>query len=325
MKQRVLVIGSGGFIGRRVVDALALTDWGTPVPAYHRTPPAAAATDHVVIDSTDEAQLRQALPGIDGVVNCVAGNYATIVEGARSLFLAAAAQPKPPRIVHLSTMSVYGSATGVVAEDAELRGDLGAYSSAKVAAEHLAAAYPAAVTLRPGCVYGPGSTQWSERIASWLIARRIGDLGSAGDGYANLLYIDDLVAAILSALRTPSIEGEAFNLSMPNPPTWNEYFLAYARALGAVPLHRVSRRRLKLETKLLAPPLKIAEILLGRAGIRRAIFPPPIPPSLLGLWQQEIVLNAHKAEKLLQLKWTPLHQGLCVTEKWFSRRAFNSE
>src|SRR5207237_284416 len=113
-----------------------------------------------------------------------------------------------------------------------------------------------AVVLRPGIVYGPGSAQWSERVARWLHAGRIGDLGACGDGYCNLVHVSDVCAATLKALGTRDAAGRAYNLGSPQPPTWNEYFVEYGRALGAVPVRRISRRRLRIETKILAPPLK---------------------------------------------------------------------
>ena len=140
MKPRILVLGAGGFIGRRVVSALAATDWATPVCAHHRAASSAPTTEQMVINAVDESQLKQALRGIDAVVNCVAGDRTVIVDGARALFLAANAQSRPPRIVQLSTMSVYGSATGVTDEGAEFRGDLGPYACAKIEAERLAQA-----------------------------------------------------------------------------------------------------------------------------------------------------------------------------------------
>ena len=36
MKQRIVVLGAGGFIGRHIVSALAASDWAAPVAAAHR-------------------------------------------------------------------------------------------------------------------------------------------------------------------------------------------------------------------------------------------------------------------------------------------------
>lgn len=315
-RRRILVLGADGFIGRRVLAALANTDWAQPVAASRRAV-AAPSQERIQLDATDEGELGSALRSVEGVVNCVAGNADTIVRNGRALFSAAERNGKP-RIVHLSTMSVYGSATGEVLETTPLRGDLGAYSAAKLEAEAAAAAYSRSVILRPGCVYGPGSPQWSGRIARWLQSRRIGDLGAAGDGLCNLVHVDDVVQAVLRSL-TEEVEGEAFNLSLQAPPTWNEYFVQFGRSLGSVPVARITRRRLKLETKLLAPPLKVAEIVGQRVGLRD--LPPPIPPSLLGLWKQDIRLNVDKADRRLGLQWTPLQQGLDETAAWYRSAA----
>jgi 2-alkyl-3-oxoalkanoate reductase len=147
----------------------------------------------------------------------------------------------------------------------------------------------------------------------------LGDLGAGGDGYCNLLFMDDLVAAILAALRKPELGGRAFNLALPAPPTWNEYFIAFAKALGAVPVRRVTRRRLALETKILAPPLKVAEMLAGRVGLSPARLPPAIPPSLLRLCRQEIRLDVRQAELALAVRWTSLEDGLSRAAQWCRR------
>lgn len=314
MTQRVVVLGAGGFIGQRVVSALAATSWATPVAAGHRSPLAAGrAVETVRLDAADELALAPVMAGADAVVNCIAGGGTTIVATARALFAAAHRAPRAPRVVHLSTMAVYGSAVGTVDETAELKGDLGPYSAAKVEAERMAVSCASTVTLRPGCVYGPGSVQWSERIARWLSAHRIGDLGAAGDGTCNLVHVDDVVAAILAALQLPRGAGQAFNLGSPAPPTWNEYFVLFGRALGAVPVSRISRRRLTLETRLWAPPLKAAEIAARFARLDRVRIPPPIPSSLLRSWGQEIRLDVRKAQDVLGVRWTPAESGLRET------------
>lgn len=302
MKQRILVLGANGYVGRRVMAQLAASDWAEPVAGVRR---ARGQGREIVLDATDAASVARALGEADAAVNCVAGPAETMTAGARAL--ASALDAKPAPLVLFSSMAVYGPAQGDIGEDHPLAQGMEGYAGAKVEAERLLSSRPAVVTLRPGCIYGPHSPQWSLRIASLLRARRIGDLGAAGDGCSNLVYIDDVVAAVLAGLRAPA---GFYNLAMAQAPDWNAYFLAYARALGAVPLKRIGERRLKVETHLLAPALKIAEIGLGRMGLR---VPPPIPPSLARLWRQPIRLLSERAERELGLRWTPLQEGLAAT------------
>jgi 2-alkyl-3-oxoalkanoate reductase len=291
---RVLVLGAGGFLGRRLVAALAASGWATPVAGVRRRRGGAAER---VLDATDAAQLAGALEGMDAVVNCVSGDPATIVEGAQALF----AGPARLRIVHLSSMAVYGDAIGRVDEDAPLAGSDG-YAGAKVEAEQLARARGGVAVLRPGCIYGGGSPQWSRRIADLLRARRIGDLGANGDGCSNIVHVDDVVAAILALLRRPADEVIVLNLAMTDAPDWNDYFLAFARTLGAVPVARIPDWRLKAET-FAAVPLKLAER-------SRLPVPAAIPPSLARLWRQDIRLDTARANAVLGIDWTPLDRGL---------------
>jgi nucleoside-diphosphate-sugar epimerase len=251
------------------------------------------------------------------VVNSIAGDGATIVDNARILFAVAGEQARPPRVIHLSTMSVYGSATGLVDERAPRRGDLGEYSSAKVEAERQAATHPNTVVLRPGIVYGPESPLWSELIGRLLLQRRLGDLGAAGDGICNLVHVDDVAAAVVAALRLAGIEGRAFNLSLPQAPTWNMYFARYAQALGAVPVRRIGSMRLGAELKLAGPLLKIGEALRIADGLR---LPPPIRPWLIDQCRHAIQLDVQKAQDVLGMHWRTLDDGLRETAAWLQGR-----
>jgi nucleoside-diphosphate-sugar epimerase len=310
------VLGASGFVGRHLVSSLAASDWAVPVAAArHGGGTSETGAQWIRLDATDESALANALRGVDAVVNCIAGSPETMVGSAQLLFRAASRLPTVPRVVHMSSMAVYGPATGLLDESAPLAG-LDGYAKAKIETEAAAAAYPQRVILRPGIVYGPGGPQWTSRIARLLHAHRLGDLGAAGDGCCNLIYVGDLVTAIHRSLRGTDVAGSTFNLAMATAPTWNDYFVRFARALGAVPVTRVSRRRLKIETKLLAPPLKIAQIVAARAGVRSLLLPDPIPPSLIRLCGQDIRLSVAAAERSLQMTWTDLDQGLASAASW---------
>lgn len=292
---RVLVLGADGFVGRRTLAAIERA--GMTAIAGSRRARTAGGKARVIVNATDRGSLAQAMIGIDAIVNCIAGAPATIVANAVALF----AEAGDRRVVHLSSMAVYGDATGRITETAPLDERADGYAGAKRDAE--AAARGNVVILRPGCVYGGGSPQWSARIAALLAARRIGDLGAGGDGCSNLVHVDDVARAIVAALSPRVKAGSIYNLAMPDAPDWNGYFLDYARALGTVPIARIPAWRLKVETKLLAIPLKLLE----KAGGR---FPPAIPPSLARLWRQDLRLDSSRASADLQLAWTPLAAGM---------------
>ncbi|HVO45965.1 MAG TPA: NAD-dependent epimerase/dehydratase family protein [Steroidobacteraceae bacterium] len=314
MSPRVLVLGGGGFIGRRIVTRLCREATGRIVAAGRRAPRNSdPGVESVALDATDARVVANGIADATAVVNCITGDPHTIVESARVLFEAAARCPRPPRIVHLSSMAVYGKQTGEMDESAPLRPDLNEYGAAKVAAEGFASRYAHAVSLRPGIVYGPDSPLWSGYIARLLMSGRLGDLGDEARGICNLVHVDDVAGAVVRSLSAANVTGKAFNLSMASPPTWNEYFCLYAHALGATPVKRISRTRLQWETKVLAPLLKVAEV----ASRRSARVPPPIRPWLLELCRHSITLRSAAAEQALGVAWTPLQQGLAATAAWY--------
>jgi 2-alkyl-3-oxoalkanoate reductase len=308
-RRPVLVLGASGFIGSRVVAALSGHPAYRPVAASRRATGAGLA-----LDATDPVRLGAALRDVDYVVNCIAGNDRGMVRSTQVLCDVARADP-PRRIVHLSSMAVYGAATGVVREDQAPIAPVSGYGQAKIECERLIQRYVAdggdAVILRPTCVFGPGSAQWTTRLATLLKARRIGDLGAAGDGHCNLAFIDDVVAGIVAALQAPDASGKAFNISSPSVLTWNEFLIKFAKALDVTPVRRISARTLKIETKLLAPARRIAGMALKSPATEA------ITPSLAGLWRQDIRIDSDAAEAALGLPRTPADR---MIEAVISRR-----
>ncbi|HET6606673.1 MAG TPA: NAD(P)-dependent oxidoreductase [Rhodopila sp.] len=312
-RQPVIVLGASGYIGGQVVRALAASRAWRPIAVSRRS----AGPGSIAADATDAKAMRGLLSGVGGtsgvrVVNCVAGNLRTMLQATDTLCDAARSLP-PQRIVHLSSMAVYGAATGSVAEAQAPVSPVSAYGQAKLDCEtrlrrHVDGGGDV-VVLRPSCVFGPGSPQWAVRIARLLRRGRLGDLGVAGDGGCNLAFIDDLIATILRALAVPGVSGQAFNVSSPVVPTWNEFLVRFGLALHATPISRIPARQLKIETKLLAPACRILA--------RRFDHPltEAITPSLLALFGQDIRLDSAAAARLLNMPATSVERMIQITAR----------
>jgi nucleoside-diphosphate-sugar epimerase len=324
---KVLVLGASGHIGARLLEMLQATPWAAATGASRHMKNSASWLE---VDSRDARQLAAALKGFDAVVNCVAGDGASIAGGARAL-VQAALQGDCRRIVHLSTMSVYGRAEGRIREDAALDGGLGWYGRAKCEAEAAMRDFVQhggeAVLLRPGCVFGPGSQLWVGRIGRWLQSGRLGDLGIAGDGWSNLVHVDDVCQALLLSLQLPLQQGEmpVFNLAAPDSPRWNEYFVDLALEIKATPVRRIGRRQLQFDAWVCGPPLKAAERALKLLGNQAAKLPDALPPGLLGLWSQHIHLDIQAAGGQLGVQWTPYADGLRDSAQWFRAPAITGQ
>ncbi len=323
---KILILGGSGYIGKRLADMLRATAWAVPVMGSRKPRDAATSgTSSVVVDTCNLTALTETLRGMDAVVNCVAGDEHSIAEGAR-VMVQAARDVHCRRIVQLSTMSVYGPREGLVREDSPLDPGLGWYGRAKCQAEHHVVGFSRqggeAVIVRPGCVFGPGSELWVGRVGRWLQARRLGDLGIGGDGWSNLVHVDDVCRAVMASLQLPVRRNDVpvFNLAAPDSPRWNTYFVDLALSIAATPVKRISSRQIQCDTLLLSPPLKVAQRVLVKLGVGRNMLADPMPPGLARLWSQHIQLDASRASRELGITWTPYCVALENSASWFLNR-----
>jgi nucleoside-diphosphate-sugar epimerase len=310
--RRVVVLGGSGFVGSAIVKSLARAGLH-PVSAQRRPQRAPGGIEQCRCDATDPAAVACALDGAAGVVNAVLGDADTML--AATCVIREAARSHNLPLVHLSSMAVYGAASGRVDESAKQRGT-GAYADAKIECEALLAGSPA-VILRPGIVYGPEGEQWAGRIFRLLCAGRLGDLGENGDGRCNFVHARDVGAAVVAALATTRAAGQAINLAYPTAPRWNTVLAACARAIGAVPVRRIGARRLDAEARLAAPPLHLARRALARIGYPSWFLPDAITPSLRTMFRQDFSLDTRRADQLLGLVQTPPAEGLAECAAWF--------
>lgn len=324
---KILVLGCSGYIGSRILDALKATSWAFPVGASRRRDKAGlTGVEFIQVNTLDVTGLTAALRGFDAVVNCVAGDERSISEGARVLVTSALAA-KCLRIIHFSTMSVYGRAEGLVTEGMTQDSSLGWYGRAKCEAETHMQEFTrkggAVVVLRPGCVCGSGSELWVGRVGRWLQAGRLGDLGIAGDGWSNLVHVDDVCRAALSSLQIFAKSGQLqmFNLSAPDSPRWNDYFVDFALQVKTTPVKRIGWRQLQFDAFVMSPMLKIAQIGLKNINLTNHFLPDPMSPGLTRLWAQHIRLDSTAATQKLEVDWTPYSASLKSSANWFIKNA----
>lgn len=322
---KVLVLGGAGFVGQRVV--LALRQYGAKVRVASRRAHRGSVADEVLqLDALNTASLHGALDGCDAVINCVTGSGKVIVDTARSL-RAALIGTTCKRLVHMSSMAAFGEISGVVDDDTPFGAGGGWYADAKREAEQTLSGVVdqggSAVMLRPGCVHGPGSQLWVQRFGDWLFQRRLGDLGAAGDGWSNLVHVDDVAQAARAAVWADMAEATVLraNLVAPDSPRWNAYILALGCSIGAVPVRRIAPLQLKLDSRVAAVPLRVWERAAPRLGLPSKWAPPALPPSLLHLLRQERRLRSRCATEVLGLRWTPFQQGVDDSAHWYLKQS----
>ncbi len=310
--RRVLVTGGSGFIGGRLVERLVV-EAGAEVRVLVRNFASAARLARFPLDFArgdvlDEAALEAAARGCAVVFHCAYGTSGSQGhrarvnrEGTRRV-LEAAAKAGVARVVHLSTLMVYGrTADGDLDETAPRRRFGNAYSDSKLEAERLvldaarAGRVPATV-LQPTAVYGPFGGVWTEQVLGSLKTGRA-ILIDGGRGLANHVYVDDLVSAMLLAAVEEKAVGEAFLVSAEEPATWREMYAAFEAMLGASRTVSMTAAEARAHWQLSqrARPRLLPALLAGLRGDRA------LRESLLAT--REVLVLRELASTVLSERW----------------------
>jgi nucleoside-diphosphate-sugar epimerase/glycosyltransferase involved in cell wall biosynthesis len=266
-----LVTGASGNLGRAVVQRLRAA--GHRVRAFQRRAPEPpeAGVEYAFGNLGDPAAVDRAVKGADVVIHCGAatkGSWAEhelgTVTGTRNI-VEACKHHGVTQLVHISSMSVVDWAgsdqNGAVSETTPVEPhpeSRGAYTRAKLEAETLVAAAAKqglpVVILRPGQIFGGGIPLINGAVARsaggrWLVL---------GDGKLELplVYIDDVVDAIVASIDRVLVGGEIIQLVDPDHLTQDE----------VLDLAGGARRVLRVPRPLVFALGKLSELPLAAVG-----------------------------------------------------------
>ncbi len=238
-QKTVLVTGGTGFIGGRLVELLHLEHGAQVRVLVKRFGRAMARIGRLPVqlipgDVSSPADVRAAMHGCDYVFHCAYANeggekaqHRVNVGGVQAV-LQAARDLQPQRVVHVSTMAVYGqNPAPELTENAPYGVTGDPYGRTKRQAEVWARTYSARHNLplsiiQPAIVYGPYGGAWTYGPLRRLRTHNL-YLPRYGQGICNLVYVDDVVNAMLLCATHPAALGERFLVSGAAI-TWAEFY-----------------------------------------------------------------------------------------------------
>lgn len=256
---RALVTGASGFIGRILVRQLL--DRGDEVVCLVRSTSrrdGLEGASFVVGDIQDPASLPAAMEGIEAVYHLASllkmpwkPAFQTVnVQGTGNVAAAAAACPRPPVLVIVSSLAAAGPAPGAPHTEENPSAPVSIYGRVKLAAEEATAGYPGRrVVVRPPMVFGTADAAALPLFRS--IQRGLHAVPGRPAMRVSMIHVEDLAAGLIAAAGGEGL----YYVAHRTAPAWDALGDLIAEAIG-VP----SPRRLYLPAAVTWTAAALAEL-----------------------------------------------------------------
>jgi len=253
----ILITGSNGFIGSRVVETLLRFGFAN-LRCFVR-PSSNLTKLNAIVAAFPEARVQvmsgnllsredcaRAARDVAVVFHLAAGSEKTFpgsfmncVVTTRNLLDAAIEFGAVKRFVNISSFAIYSNSCirsgGLLDESCKLEDKpverAEAYAYAKLKQDELVIEYGQKhripyVILRPGAVYGPGAHQLTGRVGidTFGVFLHLG-----GSNRIPLTYVDNCAEAVVLAGLTPGVDGEVFNIVDDDLPTSRRFLRMYKK------------------------------------------------------------------------------------------------
>lgn len=320
---KFLVTGATGFVGGHLVRRLV--NDGHYVKALVRRGRDTGGLDSKVEiiygDIRDLVSLDEATRGIDIVYHTAAivreagvpdsFFYEVNVKGTENL-LKASLMNGVKRFVHISTCGVHGDVQNPPATEESPFNPEDIYQKTKIESERLAMDFwrmgLPVVIIRPAGIYGPGDTRLLKLFK--LIKERKFFMVGDGKTLFHLVYIDDLIDALILAVKVPEAVGEAFLIAGERYLSLNELTRLIAYFFG-VPQRKV--RLPVLPIRLLAMAMEFT--------FKPLRAEPPLFRRRVDFFTKNRAFDISKAKRVLG--YSPrvdIEEGVRLTVEWYREK-----
>ena len=266
----VAVTGATGFVGSRIVRALAGSGWQVRILARHM--PTAALSrktclDVVLGDLNDSAALQALVKDADLVIHVAGivkarhpGDFQTVNAGGTIKLLEALNAANPTaRLIHISS---------ITAREPQLSPYAASKAAGEAAVERLAGARKS-VILRPPAVYGPGDLE----ILPLFKAAATGfcPYPAAPDARVSVIHVEDLARAVAALANAATWPAARYEVDDGRSYSWDEILTALGKALGR------SVTGFRLPCPLLYPIAAASQLAQALTGEQRVLSLAKIP------------------------------------------------